>query len=179
MPPPDDEKLVVAISSRALFDLEASNRVFEEQGIDAYYRYQLEHEDEVLAPGIALAQRLTDEGHECLLIVSSKAVDARMTAHYPRLRFVPGRGRGFGPGFLDRLRFFPALLGAVWSARAAFKVFVDRATSATARSKSACAISTCRVGVSPFTISPFCRSRFCRASNNAASAWSSGISSSV
>ena len=53
MPVSFDGKLVVAISSRALFDLEASNRVFELQGIEAYYQYQLEHEDEVLAPGIA------------------------------------------------------------------------------------------------------------------------------
>ena len=45
-----------------------------------------------LAPGIALAQRLTEEGHECLLIVSSKVVDARMTSNYPRLNFVPGKG---------------------------------------------------------------------------------------
>ena len=84
-----------------------------------------------VAPGIALAQRLTDEGHECLLIVSSKAVDARMTANYPRLRFVPGRGRGFGPGLLNKLRFFPALLGAVWSARALLRgeeVFFDGVT---------------------------------------------------
>ena len=48
-----DGKLVVAISSRALFDLEESNRVFEEQGVEAYYRYQREHEDERLEPGIA------------------------------------------------------------------------------------------------------------------------------
>ena len=68
-----------------------------------------------LAPGIALAQRLTDEGHECLLVVSSKAVDARMTSNYPRLRFEPGTGCGFGPGLLAKLRFFPALLGSVWS----------------------------------------------------------------
>ena len=48
-----DGKLIVAISSRALFDLEESNLVFESQGIEAYTRYQLEREDEVLAPGIA------------------------------------------------------------------------------------------------------------------------------
>jgi 5'-nucleotidase len=48
-----DGQLVVAISSRALFDLEESNRVFEEQGVEAYYQYQREHEDEILAPGIA------------------------------------------------------------------------------------------------------------------------------
>src|SRR6266699_2359853 len=55
MPASFDGKLVVAISSRALFDLEESNRVFEEQGVNAYYRYQLEHENEILAPGIAFA----------------------------------------------------------------------------------------------------------------------------
>lgn len=55
-----DGKLVVAISSRALFDLEESNRVFEQQGIEAYARYQLEHEEELLQPGIAfhLVQKL-------------------------------------------------------------------------------------------------------------------------
>ena len=47
MPASFDGKLVVAISSRALFDLEESNRVFEEQGVPAYYRYQLEHVEEL------------------------------------------------------------------------------------------------------------------------------------
>lgn len=31
-------KLVVAVSSRALFDLEAENQIFEEKGLDEYYR---------------------------------------------------------------------------------------------------------------------------------------------
>ena len=53
MPASFDGKLVVAISSRALFDLEESNRVFESEGIEAYYRYQRSREDQVLAPGIA------------------------------------------------------------------------------------------------------------------------------
>jgi 5'-nucleotidase len=53
MPANFDGKLVVAISSRALFDLEESNRVFENEGVAAYHKYQLEHEDEILAPGIA------------------------------------------------------------------------------------------------------------------------------
>jgi len=47
------DKLVVAISSRALFDLIESHRIFTEQGVDAYQRYQIEHEDELLAPGPA------------------------------------------------------------------------------------------------------------------------------
>jgi 5'-nucleotidase len=60
MPVSFDDCLVVAISSRALFNLEESHRVFEEQGVDAYCRYQIEHENEVLEPGVAfpLAKKL-------------------------------------------------------------------------------------------------------------------------
>ena len=47
------EKLVVAISSRALFDLEQSHKVFEADGVDAYCQYQIEHENELLDPGVA------------------------------------------------------------------------------------------------------------------------------
>jgi 5'-nucleotidase len=49
------DKLVVAISSRALFDLAESHRIYTEQGVDAYHRYQVEHENELLAPGPAFA----------------------------------------------------------------------------------------------------------------------------
>jgi 5'-nucleotidase len=45
--------LVIAISSRALFDMRESHRVYEEQGLDAYAAYQIAHEDEPLAPGEA------------------------------------------------------------------------------------------------------------------------------
>jgi 5'-nucleotidase len=47
------DKLVVAISSRALFDLTASHRIYTDDGVEAYHRYQVEHEDEMLAPGPA------------------------------------------------------------------------------------------------------------------------------
>lgn len=47
------EKLIVAISSRALFDLDESNKVYEQKGIDAYASYQIQHENEILKPGIA------------------------------------------------------------------------------------------------------------------------------
>jgi 5'-nucleotidase len=45
------DKLVIAISSRALFDLDESNRIFETQGLDSYRTYQVERELEVLRPG--------------------------------------------------------------------------------------------------------------------------------
>ena len=53
MPASFDGKLVVAISSRALFDLSDSHRVFEKEGLDAYQDYQIAHEDDVLPPGDA------------------------------------------------------------------------------------------------------------------------------
>lgn len=51
--PVDHEGLVVAISSRALFDLGESHELFEREGVDAFARYQIAREDELLAPGIA------------------------------------------------------------------------------------------------------------------------------
>ena len=47
------DKLVVAISSRALFDLEHENQIFENNGIEAYTHYQIEHENTVLPKGTA------------------------------------------------------------------------------------------------------------------------------
>jgi len=53
MPANFGNNLVVAISSRALFNLDDSHLVYEEQGLEAYQQYQIEHEDEVLEPGDA------------------------------------------------------------------------------------------------------------------------------
>lgn len=46
-------KLTIAISSRALFDLAASNEVYENDGLSAYRSYQIDREEEVLDPGEA------------------------------------------------------------------------------------------------------------------------------
>ena len=60
MPKGFGNKLVIAISSRALFDLEDSNAVYEREGLDAYSQYQIDHENEILKPGDAfpLVQKL-------------------------------------------------------------------------------------------------------------------------
>lgn len=52
MPIDLSKTLVIGISSRALFDLEDSNKVFEEEGEAAYSKFQEQHESEVLKPGI-------------------------------------------------------------------------------------------------------------------------------
>lgn len=43
--------LVVGISSRALFDLEEENRIYDQEGLEAYSKYQIEHEKDILKPG--------------------------------------------------------------------------------------------------------------------------------
>ncbi|HLS98453.1 MAG: 5'-nucleotidase [Porticoccaceae bacterium] len=54
------DKLVIAISSRVLFDLSESDRIYREEGLAAYTQHQIDHENEVLQPGDAfpLVQKL-------------------------------------------------------------------------------------------------------------------------
>ncbi|GAB5414440.1 MAG: 5'-nucleotidase [Congregibacter sp.] len=77
------DKLVIAISSRALFDLSDSHRVYQEEGLAAYSNYQIEREDEPLAPGEAfplvekmlrINERLGDgQGVEVVLLSRNSA----------------------------------------------------------------------------------------------------------
>ena len=50
-----DGQLVVAVSSRALFDLDEAHAIFQTQGTEAYCRYQIEHENQILQPGPGFA----------------------------------------------------------------------------------------------------------------------------
>ncbi len=47
------DRLVLAISSRALFDLADSHRIYEEEGLAAYREHQIAEENEPLKPGVA------------------------------------------------------------------------------------------------------------------------------
>lgn len=53
MPVSLDNQLIVALSSRALFDFEDENRVFEEQNDAAYMALQLDRLEQKAAPGVA------------------------------------------------------------------------------------------------------------------------------
>jgi len=53
MSEPKGPKLVIAISSTALFDMRESHEIYETQGVAAYSLYQREHEDDILEPGEA------------------------------------------------------------------------------------------------------------------------------
>jgi 5'-nucleotidase len=50
-----DAQLVIGIATRALFDLEEENRIFEERGVEAYTRLQVENERVPLKPGTGFA----------------------------------------------------------------------------------------------------------------------------
>lgn len=60
MPTDLSHKLIIAISSRALFDLDESNAIFENEGVEKYAQYQIDHENDILQPGPAfpLVQKL-------------------------------------------------------------------------------------------------------------------------
>jgi 5'-nucleotidase len=45
-------KLVIAISSRALFNLDESHQIYKDQGVEVYAKHQQENEDVVLNPGV-------------------------------------------------------------------------------------------------------------------------------
>lgn len=65
-----ERRLVIGVSSRALFNLCAENQIFEKEGVEAYCRYQIEHENEILkeGPGFGLVKALLNmnelPGHE-------------------------------------------------------------------------------------------------------------------
>lgn len=46
-----DKKMVIGVSSRALFDLTMENEIFEREGLEAYCSYQVAHEQDILKPG--------------------------------------------------------------------------------------------------------------------------------
>ena len=78
MPVTLDNKLIVALSSRALFDFEDENTVFEQQGDAAYTRLQLERLDQPAPTGVAfpLARKLlafnSDGEHRVEVVILSR-----------------------------------------------------------------------------------------------------------
>ena len=51
----DQSKLIIGISSRALFNLDESHDIYEKEGLDSYRDYQIANEDKTLDPGEAFS----------------------------------------------------------------------------------------------------------------------------
>ena len=76
--------LVIGITSRALFDLDDSHKIFEDQGLEAYREYQISNENKTLNPGQAfplvtklldLNKKLKDEKSVEVVLLSRNSAD--------------------------------------------------------------------------------------------------------
>ncbi len=92
---PHIDPLVIAITSRALFDLAESHQVFENEGLDAYQAYQIAREEEALQPGVAFSlvekllnlNKLLDQSPVEVILLSRNSADTGLRifnsiAHY-------------------------------------------------------------------------------------------------
>ncbi|XP_019367621.1 PREDICTED: cytosolic 5'-nucleotidase 1A [Gavialis gangeticus] len=53
--PKPENAITIAVSSRALFRMEEEQKIYSEKGVEAYVKYQLDHENEPFLPGAAFA----------------------------------------------------------------------------------------------------------------------------
>ena len=83
------DKLVIGISSRALFDLEHENKIYQSDGTEAYAAYQRENENQPLKPGTAfplikalleLNQRITNRRFVEVVVISRNSPDTGLRA---------------------------------------------------------------------------------------------------
>ena len=91
-----ENRLVIGVSSRALFDLTRENEIFEQDGVEAYSKYQIANETNILkpGPGFALVKALLNlnklPGHENrveVIVMSRNSADTSLRvfnsiAHY-------------------------------------------------------------------------------------------------
>ncbi|MBQ7065841.1 MAG: 5'-nucleotidase [Lachnospiraceae bacterium] len=80
-------KLVIGVSSRALFDLNKENEIFETEGVESYCNYQVAHENDILkpGPGFSLIKALLElnelpgnEGRVEVIIMSKNSADTSL-----------------------------------------------------------------------------------------------------
>ncbi|XP_045627886.1 cytosolic 5'-nucleotidase 1A isoform X3 [Ursus americanus] len=70
--PKPQNAVTIAVSSRALFRMDEEQRIYAEQGVEEYVRYQLEHENEPFSPGPAFP-----------FVKALEAVNRRLRELYP------------------------------------------------------------------------------------------------
>lgn len=70
--PKPQNAVTIAVSSRALFRMDEEQRIYTEQGVEEYVRYQLDHENEPFTPGPAFP-----------FVKALEAVNKRLRELYP------------------------------------------------------------------------------------------------
>ncbi|KAF7662986.1 hypothetical protein LDENG_00222250 [Lucifuga dentata] len=71
-PPKPENAITIAVSSLVLFNMEKEQQIYEQQGMEEYIKYQVEHEMEPFSPGPAFS-----------FIKALEAVNARLRELYP------------------------------------------------------------------------------------------------
>ncbi len=111
-----DDRLIVAISSRALFDLSESHAVYEAGGVEAYQRHQIDHEDDLLQPGVAfeLARKLlrlneASRQHVEIVLLSRNSADTGLRIFNAISHYKLGITRAVFTSGRDTSRYVPAL----------------------------------------------------------------------
>lgn len=111
-----DDRLIVAISSRALFDLSESHAVYEAGGVEVYQRHQIEHEDDLLQPGVAfeLARKLlrlneASRQHVEIVLLSRNSADTGLRIFNAISHYKLGITRAVFTSGRDTSRYVPAL----------------------------------------------------------------------
>ena len=109
--------LTIAISSRALFDLEESHQVFTREGVEEYARHQAAREDEVLGKGPAFAavrKLLALNDHEPrrrrvdVVLLSRNSVNAGLRVLHSIAHYGLDIRRAVFAGGMDRYRYLEA-----------------------------------------------------------------------
>jgi len=113
-------KLVIATSSSALFDMREGDKIYREQGLEAYSEYQIAHESEPLVPGDAfhLVQKLLglngllkDHEHEELvevILLSRNSADTGLRVFSSILHYNLPISRAAFTGGAAPYRYMPA-----------------------------------------------------------------------
>ena len=82
-----DNRLVIGVSTRALFNLGLENEIFEKEGVESYREYQTEHEADILQPGpgfplvkalLAINTLPGQEGRVEVIVMSRNSADTSL-----------------------------------------------------------------------------------------------------
>ncbi|XP_044079895.1 cytosolic 5'-nucleotidase 1A-like isoform X3 [Siniperca chuatsi] len=71
-PPKPENAITIAVSSRVLFNTEMEQHIYEQQGMEEYIKYQVEHETQPFSPGPAFS-----------FVKALEAVNTRLRELYP------------------------------------------------------------------------------------------------
>jgi 5'-nucleotidase len=106
--------LVIAISTRCLFDLDESHEVFLNEGADAFNLHQLEHRDQILGEGVAfgLVRKLLKlKGAVKFVILSSNTPEAGIRVMQSVVHYGLPITQAYFTGGGEKFKFLP-ILGA-------------------------------------------------------------------